>query len=282
MNKNGDLSVLIAVLIWSLSGLLIKSVEANALWITLIRSLAGGIVLFPYIFKEKIYPIKYVFGAGIFMAIFLFAMILTTKISSAAMGISMQYTAPIYMIAYNVYKNKRISVSKLIIFLFILIGITLNISGSIEGKSKIVILTGIITGLSFVFYSVNLQKIQKGNPLGLIAFVNIIAAGFCGLILLFRYTAAPKSITDITVLVLSGIIISGLSYSYYVKGLRRIPIERALIICLIEPVLNPVWVYLGKGEIPSKTVIVGIAFILCGTLIDLSIETYKKRKNENF
>ena len=45
IKENGSILIMLAVLIWSLSGLLIKSVDANALWITLIRSLAGGIVL---------------------------------------------------------------------------------------------------------------------------------------------------------------------------------------------------------------------------------------------
>ena len=211
------------------------------------------------------------------MAIFLFAMALTTKISSAAMAISMQYTAPIYMIAYNVYKNKYISTAKLLILLCILTGTILNIVGSIDGKSNIVIFTGLITGLSFVFYSVTLKKIQKGNPLGLVAFVNLIAAAFCGLMLAFHYTEPPKSIGDISVLIVSGIVISGLSYSYYLKGLRKIPIERALNICLVEPVLNPIWVYLGKEELPPKIVILGIVFILAGTLIDILLE---KKKNE--
>lgn len=272
IKENGSILIMLAVLIWSLSGLLIKSVDANALWITLIRSLAGGIVLLPYITKDQIYSIKYIFLAGISMAIFLFALALTTKISSAAMAISMQYTAPVYMIAYNTYKNRSISIAKLVVFFCIVIGIILNILGSIEGKSKIVILTGIITGLSFVFYSVSLKKIQKGNPLGVMALVNIIAATFCGLAQFVYRTPPPKSLADVYVLIISGIVISGLSYSYYVKGLRQIPVERALVMCLVEPILNPIWVYLGKGEIPSEVVIIGVTFILLGTLIDILLK----------
>ncbi len=55
----------------------------------------------PYIFKEKIYPIKNILFGGIFMAIFLLSLTITTRISSSAMAISMQYTAPIYVIGYG-------------------------------------------------------------------------------------------------------------------------------------------------------------------------------------
>ena len=37
--------------------------------------------------------------------------------------------------------------------------------------------------------------------------------------------------------------------------------ERALIICLVEPILNPIWVYLGNGEVPSMTTVIGVSFI---------------------
>lgn len=103
------------------------------------------------------------------------------------------------------------------------------------------------------------------------ALVNIIAATFCGLAQ-FVYRTPPKSLADVYVLIISGIVISGLSYSYYVKGLRQILVERALVMCLVEPILNPIWVYLGKGEIPSEVVIIGISFILLGTLIDILLK----------
>ena len=57
--------IIAAVIIWSLSGLLVKAVNVDPLWISLIRCLGGGIFLLPYIFKEKIYPIKNILFGGI-------------------------------------------------------------------------------------------------------------------------------------------------------------------------------------------------------------------------
>ena len=42
-----------------------------------------------------------------------------------------------------------------------------------------------------------------------------------------------------------------------------------MIICLAEPVLNPLWVYLGKGEIPSMTTVIGSILILLSAIIDI-------------
>ena len=277
-NSKAYFLIIAAVIIWSLSGLLVKAVNVDPLWISLIRCLGGGIFLLPYIFKEKIYPMKNIFFGGIFMAIFLLSLTITTRISSSAMAISMQYTAPMYVIGYGFYKSKEIKFEKFIVFLFIFAGIIFNSITSMNGGNWWAIVSGITIGLAFVFYSYNLQKVKKGNLLGIVALINIISAIFYGILLLFRYSPPPSSFNEIIILSISGIVISGISYALYGEGLREVSMEKAMIICLAEPVLNPLWVYLGKGEIPSMTTVIGSILILLSAIIDIvfSIKNNKK------
>ena len=279
-NSKAYFLIIAAVIIWSLSGLLVKAVNVDPLWISLIRCLGGGIFLLPYIFKEKIYPIKNILFGGIFMAIFLLSLTITTRISSSAMAISMQYTAPMYVIGYGFYKSKEIKFEKFIVFLFIFAGIIFNSITSMNGGNWWAIVSGITIGLAFVFYSYNLQKVKKGNLLGIVALINIISAIFYGILLLFRYSPPPSSFNEIIILSISGIVISGISYALYGEGLREISMEKAMIICLAEPVLNPLWVYLGKGEIPSMTTVIGSTLILLSVILDIafSIKNNKKAK----
>ena len=270
--------IIAAVIIWSLSGLLVKAVNIDPLWISLIRCLGGGIFLLPYIFKEKIYPMKNILFGGIFMAIFLLSLTITTRISSSAMAISMQYTAPMYVIGYGFYKSKEIKFEKFIVFLLIFAGIIFNSITSMNGGNWWAIVSGITIGLAFVFYSYNLQKVKKGNLLGIVALINIISAIFYGVLLIFRYSPPPSNFSEIIILSISGIVISGISYALYGEGLREVSMEKAMIICLAEPVLNPLWVYLGKGEIPSMTTVTGSILILLSAIIDIvfSIKNNKK------
>ena len=279
-NSKAYFLIIAAVIIWSLSGLLVKAVDADPLWISLIRCLGGGIFLLPYIFKEKIYPMKNILFGGIFMAIFLLSLTITTRISSSAMAISMQYTAPMYVIGYGFYKSKEIKFDKFIVFLLIFAGIIFNSITSMNGGNWWAIVSGITIGLSFVFYSYNLQKVKKGNLLGIVALINIISAIFYGVLLIFRYNPPPSNFGEIIILSISGIVISGISYALYGEGLREVSMEKAMIICLAEPVLNPLWVYLGKGEIPSMTTVIGSILILLSAIIDIafSIKNNKKEK----
>ena len=277
-NSKAYFLIIAAVIIWSLSGLLVKAINTDPLWISLIRCLGGGIFLLPYIFKEKIYPMKNILFGGIFMAIFLLSLTITTRISSSAMAISMQYTAPMYVIGYSFYKSKEIKFEKFIVFLLIFAGIIFNSITSMNGGNWWAIVSGITIGLAFVFYSYNLQKVKKGNLLGIVALINIISAIFYGILLLFRYSPPPSSFNEIIILSISGIVISGISYALYGEGLREVSMEKAMIICLAEPVLNPLWVYLGKGEIPSMTTVTGSILILLSAIIDIvfSIKNNKK------
>lgn len=274
MEKKASLYIVLAALIWSLSGLLVKSVNASILWIVFIRSLGGAIFLLPYIRKAKIEWNQYVLLGGVAMAIFLLAISVTTRLSSAAMAISMQYTAPMYVIGYGFYREKERSRKKILVFALILLGTLCNMQGS----NLLSIGSGILTGLSFVAYSYFLQRIHAKNPLGITAAVNMVAAIFCGLLLVVSPKGAPGTSSEIVILALSGLFISGLSYALYRIGLEHVPMERALILCLIEPILNPIWVYFGKGEVPSQLTLFAMLFILSATFLDIVWKEKRSRK----
>ena len=74
------------------------------------------------------------------------------------------------------------------------------------------------------------------------------------------------------------IVISGISYALYGKGLREVSMEKDMIICLAEPVLNPIWVYLRKGEIPSMTTVIGSTLILLSAVVDISFSIKNNKK----
>lgn len=278
--KKGYISIFIAVVLWSLSGFIVKTVDASAIWITLIRSAGGFIFLSGFIKSKPIKPKKYLVLAAIAMSLFLLTLTITTQISTSAMAISLQYTAPMYLIACNFIKYKKIQKKNMLVFTFILIGVVVNIIGIFREKNYLAIFTGLAIGLSFVFYSQFLQKVEEGNPLGIVSIINLICCGLYVLALPFNFGNPPTKIGDIVLIVLAGILISGLSYALYSWGLRRIKLEKAVIIGLAEPILNPIWVLLFNGEVPPKNVIIGMAFILGGALVDIFLSKEEVKEIE--
>ena len=99
-------------------------------------------------------------------------------------------------------------------------------------------------------------------------------------LLVKNVTATP--FWEIILLLFSGIVISGISYALYGSGLRQVTMERALIICLAEPILNPIWVYLGNGEVPSMTTVIRVSFILLGAITDILFTSRAKKTEQNY
>ena len=80
-----------------------------------------------------------------------------------------------------------------------------------------------------------------------------------------------------TGLALLGIFQLGLAYLLYSMAIKNIPALQATLICLVEPLLNPLWVYLTIGELPGGLSILGGIIILA--FVTLNSLNMKKAGN---
>jgi drug/metabolite transporter (DMT)-like permease len=75
-----------------------------------------------------------------------------------------------------------------------------------------------------------------------------------------------------------GVIQLGLSYALFTAGMARgVRSLDAGIICYIEPVLNPVWVFMVLGERPSRWALIGGAIIITAVIIHMLVDARVKR-----
>ena len=56
-------------------------------------------------------------------------------------------------------------------------------------------------------------------------------------------------------------------YALFARGLREITAVEAGLIGLLEPVLSPIWVAIGHGEIPHGPTLIGGSFLLTGVAV---------------
>ncbi len=67
---------------------------------------------------------------------------------------------------------------------------------------------------------------------------------------------------DWVYLLLLGIFQLGLSYILYAEAIKHITALSSILIAMIEPILNPLWVLLIIGEVPGSWAVVGGVIIL--------------------
>jgi drug/metabolite transporter (DMT)-like permease len=76
-----------------------------------------------------------------------------------------------------------------------------------------------------------------------------------------------------------GVIQLGLSYVLFTIGMSRgVRSLDAGIVCYIEPVLNPVWVFLVLRERPSGWALIGGAIIITAVIIHMLLDAHSKRR----
>ena len=102
--------LIIAALMWSLGGLFIKLVNLNPMAITGIRSLGAAFVLLIYIKKPKLYWNRYFFSGVIAYSMMVILYVISIRLTTAANAIFLEFTAPIYVVAFSYFLlNERIN-----------------------------------------------------------------------------------------------------------------------------------------------------------------------------
>jgi drug/metabolite transporter, DME family len=121
------------------------------------------------------------------------------------------------------------------------------------------VLLALLSGVLFAVYMVNLQRTQEVHVVYLTWINNLVCA-----LLLAVNSRLALSLDQAIILAVMGTVQLGMPYFLFSKGLRCVPLQEASLIALIEPVLNPLWVALVVGEIPSAATLTGGALIVLG------------------
>ena len=75
------------------------------------------------------------------------------------------------------------------------------------------------------------------------------------------------TITNWSIIAYLGIFQIGLAFILFTKSIKHIPALEANLIGTLEPVFNPVWVYLFLGESMGKSALLGGLVVLIGVIV---------------
>ena len=278
-NENmGRLYILIAAILWSMGGFLIKNIDANPAFIALGRSAIAGIALFPFIRFRNIKNIKKLILLSLSYSTCLTTFVISTKLTAAANAITIQYSAPLFLFVGLWAITKKLDKQKIIPMILILFGIIAFLLEPISGSNMSGNLLAVISGISFalVIYLFGFDYGLSG--IGLTALLNLMIVPVVAIIVPWGSTPYPTDLTSIICLTILGIVQIGVSYVFFYAGRRRVSSIDASILSLIEPVLNPIWVFILIGEKPSYYAIFGMVLILSAQVLNAFLEYRENKK----
>lgn len=264
----GTLYVLISMVLFSTGGLLIKLIDANAYTITFGRALFAGLIFLPFIQWRKIKFSKHYVSLAIAYCYLCIVFVLTTKITTAANAIILQCTAPLWLYLFYVIKGKKITSQELIPRILILLGIIVILSGS-GGGNILGNALALSNGIAYAMVQYFMEKDYPFSDTSVIGLNNIILGIFMLMLMPKTLDFSELSMTGWLGLIFLGVFQIGLSYLIFFKGVRLISALKASIVSLLEPILNPILVFIFIGEMPSAFSLVGFGVILFGIVLTL-------------
>ena len=284
-NKNFPpiLLIVIAVLLWSTGGLFIKLTTVNAYYVNLGRAFFAAVTVGIFIaFRKQIKFDWFIILCAFFYAATLSAFVYANKNTTAANAIFLQYTAPIYILVLAPFILKETFRSKdLLTVILCLAGMSLfflepqNDQNVLAQNVFAGNIAGLISGACFGIYFVLLRhpRALKFNPSLSVFYGNIVIF----VVMLPFVLSDPQMPTGMDFLGISflGIFQIGIAYILFTYGLAQgVRSLDASIIGFIEPLLNPIWVFLFVNEVPSKWAIIGGIVIISAVVF----HTFQNRK----
>jgi len=262
--KKALVMLICAALLWSTGGLLIKSVAIHPLAIAGVRSGIACLVVLLFLGRPRFtWTISQIGGALSYAATVTF-FVFATKLTTAANAIVLEYTAPVYIALLGAwFLGERTTAADWIMIGACLFGMVLFFFDSLAPGQLLGNIFGILTGLTFAFLAIFLRKQKNTSNLESILLGNAIVAVIG---VPFLYQGVPD-VKGFSWLLLLGTLQLGLPYILYAKAIQRVTALDSIMIPIIEPILNPLWVFLLIGERPGPWAVAGGLIVLSAVTI---------------
>jgi len=180
--------------------------------------------------------------------------VIANKTTTAANAILLQYTAPVHVALLSAWLLNEIpSRRDWLTIVAVIAGMILFFFEKMSPGNMLGNLCALFTGFSFALFIVLLRKQRDASPAASIFLGNIFTA-FAGLPFMFDSLPSASGFLGLFFL---GVFQLGLAYVLYTRAISHVTAMEAILITLIEPVLNPFWVFLLMGEIPAWTSLAG-------------------------
>ena len=257
----GRLLVVAAALLWSTGGLAIKLVPLPALGVAFWRSLVSAIFLVVVFRPARARWRHASIATSLIYALMILSFVSATKMTTAANAIFLQYTGPLYVLAFAPFLLKeRFRHVDAAAMAVALAGMSLFFVGRLDPGALTGNLVAVVAGFFFGLVILLLRRDAAGD-----AIPSVIAGNFLAAALAFPFARGHLALDGrgILLVLFLGIVQLGISYVLFVRGLTVVPAAEASLLGMLEPMFNPLWAFLGLGEKPSAWALLGGAIVLC-------------------
>lgn len=260
----------LAVMLFGLSGLFGKLITLSPTIIVLGRVFFSSIFLFIIILylkkdlklKEKRHYL-YLIMMGVILALHWSAFFKSIQMSTVAVGLLTFSTFPVFVTFLEPFFFKEeIKLSDIMIAVVTLLGVMLVIPTFELGNDLTQgVIWGIVSGLTYAILSMLNRKFVREYSSLVIAFYEQFIATLV-LIPFYFFQRPTFDLKDILLLVLLGVVFTGISHLLFINSLKNLKTQTAGIISCLEPVYGIIFAIVLLTEIPTLREVLGGIVIL--------------------
>lgn len=261
--KKAMICLFLTAFLWSAGGVLIKLVDWHPMAIAGGRSVIAAIVIWAAFRKESLsFSKPQLIGAIAYCGCVSF-FVTATKMTTAANAILLQYTAPIFVALLGTwFLNEKTTRRDWVTIFIVFSGMIFFFIDEVSAGSMLGNIMAVLSGISFALFIICMRMQKDASPYGTVLIGNILTV----VIGLFFLSNISLSYNNLLGILLLGIFQLGLAYVLYSYAIRHVPALKATLITSIEPILNPLWVFLLIGEQPGFYAMIG-GFIVLAAII---------------
>jgi drug/metabolite transporter, DME family len=258
--RRGVLAIAGAALLWSTGGIGIKTVAEPPLKIACCRSAFAAVALLA-LFRPRVRLTAAFLAATASYAACLTTFVVATKWTTAANAIFLQYSGVVWVLLLSpLVVDEPRRAEDAVAIVVALAGMALFFAGRLELHARAGDAVALLSGIFFAGVVLLLRR-ERGGDGGeaAVAWGNVLAALALAPFVLRDAAIGTRSLV---ILALLGTFQLAAAYVLFLRGIAHVPAAQASVVGMLEPVANPIWVFLLLGEAPNAWALAGGVIVL--------------------
>jgi drug/metabolite transporter (DMT)-like permease len=249
----------LAATLFSTSGLLVKLITISPLALVGSRSIIAAAVIALWLRRPHFTWSLPQVGGAIALAATQILFVVATRQTTAANAIFLQYTAPVYIALFGVwFLGERPHRYDWWTMTAVLLGFILFFNEDLSVAGQMGNVYALLSGITLAWLLLFMRKQKDGSTAETVLLGNLLAA-LIGLPFLLYESPTPGDWAGIVFL---GVLQLGIPFVMVSVAIKWLTAVEAVLIQTLEPIFNPIWVFLIIGETPSRLGLLGGLVVL--------------------
>ena len=143
-------------------------------------------------------------------------------------------------------------------------GLTVMVGSELAVSRYLGTLIALWIPIAYAASIIAVRSSKRENMLAALCLAGLVSGGLSAIFV----TDYALTLQDLIISLYLGVFQAGIGFTLVVLGTRYIPAAQVGLLAMVEPVLAPIWVWMGVGEVPGLATIVGGAIIFSAITID--------------